>query len=445
MTTAIPETWQLRSVESVCTRVTTGGTPSRRRPEFFENGTIPWFKTGELKDQLLLDSDEHITEEALESSSAKVFPANTVLMAMYGDGDTITTLGVLRRPAATNQACCAMMPDPDICDWRYLFYALKHTRPDLLRVVVGGAQRNLSGSIIRQHCFPLPPLQEQKAIAAVLGALDDKIELNRRMNATLEAMARALFQSWFVDFDPVRAKLDGRKPIGLDETTAALFPEHLEESPLGHIPQGWKVIGLPEAIDFLEGPGLRNWQYRDEGMKFLNIRCIGDGDLDIAKANCISLEEFEKTYRHFALQEDDIVISTSGTLGRLAIVRADHLPVMLNTSIIRMRGRGAVGLGYLWGFLQSEYFLAEMFALAAGSVQLNFGPMHLRQISILRPPDGILVGFESAMRPLLKKCLHLRKESRTLATLRDTLLPKLLSGELSLKTVSQTTEGLTTR
>jgi len=145
MNTAIPETWQLRSVESVCTRVTTGGTPSRRKQEFFENGTIPWFKTGELKDQLLFDSEEHITIEALESSSAKVFPANTVLVAMYGDDDTITTLGVLRRPAATNQACCAMMPDPDICDWRYFFYALMHTRADLLRVVVGDAQRNLSG------------------------------------------------------------------------------------------------------------------------------------------------------------------------------------------------------------------------------------------------------------------------------------------------------------
>ena len=172
-------------------------------------------------------------------------------------------------------------------------------------------------------------------------------------------------------------------------------------------------------------------------MKFLNIRCIGDGDLDVARANSISLEEYEKTYSHFALHEEDIVISTSGTLGRLAIVRADHLPVMLNTSIIRMRGRGVVGLGYVWGFLQSEHFLAEMFALAAGSVQLNFGPMHLRQISILRPPDGILEGFEKVMQPLLKMSLHLRTESRTLANLRDTLLPKLLSGKLSVAHMKQ--------
>ncbi len=166
-------------------------------------------------------------------------------------------------------------------------------------------------------------------------------------------------------------------------------------------------------------------------MKSLNIRCIGSGDLDIAKANSISLDEFNKTYSHFALLEDDIVISISGALGLLAIVRADHLPVMLNTSIIRMRGRGEVGLGYVWGLLRSQYFLAEMFAMAARSVQLRFSPMHLRKISLLRPPDAILKAFESAVQPLLRKCLHLRKESRTLATLRDTLLPKLLSGEIS--------------
>ena len=98
-------------------------------------------------------------------------------------------------------------------------------------------------------------------------------------------------------------------------------------------------------------------------MKTLNIRCIVDGDLDVAKANAINFEEFEKTYSHFALREDDIVISTSGTLGRLAIVRPDHLPVMLNTSIIRMRGRDPVGLSYVWNILQSAYFLEEMFAL----------------------------------------------------------------------------------
>ncbi len=302
----------------------------------------------------------------------------------------------------------------------------------------GAVQPNINAKVLGQFCFRLPSLLEQRAIAHILGTLDDKIELNRRMSETLEAMARALFKAWFVDFEPVRAKMEGRwrrgeSLPGFPAHLYDLFPDRLVDSELGEIPEGWGVISLPDAIDFLEGPGLRNWQYREEGMKFLNIRCIVNGDLDIMKANCISLEEFEKIYRHFALQEDDIVISSSGTLGRLAIVRADHLPVMLNTSIIRMRGRGAVGLGYVWGFLQSKYFLAEMFALAAGSVQLNFGPMHLCQISILRPPDGILEGFERTVQPLLRKSVQLRTESRTLAALRDALLPKLISGELRVR------------
>ncbi|MCE9520067.1 MAG: DUF4365 domain-containing protein, partial [Verrucomicrobia bacterium] len=115
--------------------------------------------------------------------------------------------------------------------------------------LVGAVQQHFNVGSARTLRLSLPPLTEQKAIAAVLGALDDKIELNRRMNATLEAMARALFQSWFVDFDPVRAKLDGRPPAALDTSTAALFPEHLEDSPLGHIPKGWTAKRLPDAIE----------------------------------------------------------------------------------------------------------------------------------------------------------------------------------------------------
>ncbi len=422
--------------------------------EFLENG-IPVIKIKNVKaNRMLLDDLSYVSADFLKTRSDKIVQKGDLLITMSGnrfDGSPDTWVGKVAQfnedgPFLLNQRVGILRPKRGAEIYsRFFAFSLSsqfYQNEFIAIATSSGGQANLSPSQILGAPIELPTFTEQKAIAHVLGTLDDKIELNRKMNVTLEAMARALFKSWFVDFDPVRAKLDGRQPAGMDAATAALFPEHLEDSPLGHIPKGWKVIGLPEAIDFLEGPGLRNWQYRDEGMKFLNIRCIVDGDLDIAKANCISLEEFEKTYRHFALQTDDIVISTSGTLGRLAIVRADHLPVMLNTSIIRMRGFGAVGLGYVWGFLQSEYFLAEMFALAAGSVQLNFGPMHLRQISILQPPDGILEGFERVVQPLLRECLQLRKESCTLANLRDTLLPKLLSGELSVPEAMKEVAGV---
>src|SRR5437762_7316434 len=124
-------------------------------------------------------------------------------------------------------------------DTRFVYYFFKSVAHEIAGMDVGSANPTLN----RNHVHPLPtkwpPLVEQQAIAAMLGALDDKIELNRRMNATLEAIARALFQSWFVDFEPVRAKLDSRQPAGIDSATAALFPNEFEDSELGHIPKGW--------------------------------------------------------------------------------------------------------------------------------------------------------------------------------------------------------------
>ena len=125
----------------------------------------------------------------------------------------------------------------------------------------------------------VPSLLEQKEIAKALGTLDDRITLLRETNATLEAIAQALFKSWFVDFEPVRAKMEGRAPEGMDEATAALFPDGFEESALGLVPRGWRVTELTDMFDYKEGPGIRNWQYTnsDEGTRFINIRCIQGG------------------------------------------------------------------------------------------------------------------------------------------------------------------------
>ena len=141
------------------------------------------------------------------------------------------------------------LTEPDAADYRYIYYILSQDTyvRQMFGIADGSAQANISGSQIESLEVPLPPLAEQKAIATVLGALDDKIELNRRMNATLEAMAGALLQSWFVDFDPIRAKLDGRPP--------AIFPEHLEDSPLGKKPIGWEVTALENVLAVLETGG----------------------------------------------------------------------------------------------------------------------------------------------------------------------------------------------
>ncbi len=159
----------------------------------------------------------------------------------------------------------------------------------------GTVAERLNLPTIRALPILIPPLAEQKAIAAVLGALDDKIELNRRMNATLEAMAQALFQSWFVDFDPVRAKLDARPPAGLAPTTAALFPNSFEDSELGHVPQGWEAAELGQIADVIDCLHAKKPERCEAGELYLQLNNIrDDGLIDIADSFLISNSDYRK-------------------------------------------------------------------------------------------------------------------------------------------------------
>ncbi len=304
--------------------------------------------------------------------------------------------------------------------------------PGLLAQATGSTFPNVSAPQLAGIPYPRLSKDTQRAIAHVLGTLDNKIELNRRMNETLEAMARAIFQDWFVDFGPTRAKMEGRAPY-LSTEVWSLFPDRLADSELSPIPEGWGVRRLEEVVDFREGPGIRNWQYTnsEEGTRFINIRCIQDGDILLTTANRITDEEANGKYAHFHLKEWDVVVSTSGTLGRSAIVRAAHLPLVLNTSVIRFRSvEGITLFAYLYGYLNSRIFLGELEMSATGSVQKNFGPMHLKKILILCPPYNFLQRFEETAGSLLQQMIAKRTESDALAAQRDALLPRLVSGEV---------------
>jgi type I restriction enzyme S subunit len=184
----------------------------------------------------------------------------------------------------------------------------------------------------------------------------------------------------------------------------------------------------------MEGPGLCRWQYRDAGLRFLNIRTIGDGDIDLSKTQFVDPQEAEKKYQHFLLAQYDHVVSSSGTIGRLVTVRCDHLPLMLNTSVIRMRPRSSrMGKWQLKHFLQSECFLTQINSLASGVAQANFGPFHLKQMKLIAPPAELGTEYERIVDPLEELILNLRRRIRVLRQTRDMLLPKLISGEVSVK------------
>jgi type I restriction enzyme S subunit len=187
-------------------------------------------------------------------------------------------------------------------------------------------------------------------------------------------------------------------------------------------------VPLAVVIDYKEGPGLRNWQFKDSGIPFLNIRVMGDGDLDFTHIKFLDEVEVQIKYKHFLLQEFDHVISTSGTLGKVVTIRDKHLPICLNTSIIRMRPiNERMGKWHIKEYMKSDIFLNDMKSRATGSAQLNFGPKHLAMMSVIAPAKQISIQFEKAIDPIEKQILNLFDYNQTLKEARDLLLPRLMN------------------
>ena len=220
-----------------------GGTPDTSVDAYW-NGDIPWITASSLHRFYLDDSERKITQTGLENGS-RLMPANSIIFVVRGMSlKTEFRVGITKRSVAFGQDCKAIVAKEEI-DPLYLANVLRAKANDILKMVdeAGHGTGRLQTDTLKALEIPLPPFPEQRAIASILGALDDKIELNRRMNATLEAMARAIFRSWFVDFDPVRTKAE-RRETGLPAEIAALFPDGFVESELGGIPRSWKITEI---------------------------------------------------------------------------------------------------------------------------------------------------------------------------------------------------------
>ena len=291
----------------------------------------------------------------------------------------------------------------------------------------GSAQPFISQGDARAMQITYPPLSEQRAIAAVLGALDDKIELNRRMNATLEGMARALFQSWFVDFDPVRAKLDGRSPEGMDAETAALFPEQFAYVEHEKLPVGWRNVAV-EQVCAINGWTLgKNDQLST--IQYVEISEVSRGNI----SNIATYRRGEEPSRaRRRLRHGDTVIST---------VRPDRGSYFLALQPPENRV-ASTGFAVLtptkvpWSFLHAALTQSEVSdhlgQMADGGAYPAVRPEIIGAMQVALPNESkILEAFHRFCAPLFEQAEANRTQSRTLATLRDALLPKLLSGELS--------------
>ena len=404
-----------------------GGTPSKSRPDYW-NGSVPWVSAKDMKRFRLHDTEDHVTAEGI-ANGTKLVPADTVLLLVRG----MTLLKelpvcVTGRPMTFNQDIKALRPKPGV-DLAFLPYLVLSHKRRLLRLVdlAGHGTGRLNSEELKSLKVRLPPEDEQRTIAQILGTLDDKIELNRQLNETLEELVRAIFKDWFVDFGPVRAKLEGRD-TGLPEQLAELFPDRLVESELGEIPEGWQALPAGKAATVRGGttPSTKEPAYWGGEHCFATPK-----DLSLLREPVLASTARRLTdagvarIRSGLLPPGTLLFSSRAPIGYLAMTTT---PVAINQGIIALICDGPVGAPYALNWIRSNMVAIE--ARASGTTFLEISKSSFREIPLLVPSESIHAAYESLVVPLYDLVAVKAQESRSLAALRDALLPKLVSGEV---------------
>ena len=302
-------------------------------------------------------------------------------------------------------------------DARFLFYMLHTLR--LNDFQTGSGQPLLNQTILSQIPATIPVPFEQRRIAHILGTIDDKIELNRQMNETLESTARAIFKSWFVGFDPVKAKVEGRKPIGMDTETASLFPSAFQDSSLGQIPKGWQVTTIDEDFNLTMGQSPPGSTYNEDrsGIPFYQGRKDFGFRYPTRRVYCTAPKRFAK--------KGDTLVSVRAPVGDINMVE-EKCCIGRGVAAIRHKTGSRSYTYYAMQFLRESFSRYE----AEGTVFGSINKTDFQTLSQLRPCNKIIEAFESFIYPLDQSIENNENQSRTLAQIRDALLPKLLSGEI---------------
>lgn len=434
---AHPANWKVRKLRDVCSKIGSGATPTGGQANYLpsrENWAL-------VRSQNVFDRrfDEtglaYITDEQAATLGGVVLQPEDVLLNITGDGVTFARSCLIpdsALPAVVNQHVSIIRPKPELLNPGFLLAYLTHpeTKHYIEGFNAGGSRRAITKGHIESFNIPLPPLQVQQDIAHILGTLDDKIELNRRTNETLEAMARAIFKSWFVDFDIVRAKASGESPesicrrLGLTPELLALFPDSFQESGLGEIPSGWEVRGLDGIASYLNGLALQKFPADDEGpwlpvIKIAQLRAGHTKTADRAS---------DTVPKDYVIQNGDVLFSWSGSLEVEIWCGGEGA---LNQHLFKVTSQQfPKWFYYLWtrSHLESFRLIAANKATTMGHIQRK----HLSEAKVVVPDSLLIESMNSILAPIINQFIGNKLESSLLANTRDGLLPKLLSGELPL-------------
>lgn len=401
---------------------------SRHRPRYAEHlygGPYPFIQTGDIKASggRITSHTQTYSEAGLAQS--RLWPAGTMCVTIAAN---IAETALLTYPACFPDSVVGFIPDNVKCNVHFIEYMFRHLRQVIQHEATGSVQDNINLATLERLRFSLPPRDEQDAIAHILGTLDDKIELNRRMNETLEGMARAIFKSWFVDFDPVRAKAEGRQPTGMDPATTALFPDSFEDSPLGKIPKGWKAGTILDHATLMSGgtPKTDRADYWNGNIPWASAK-------DVSQCGQTFLIDTERTISDKGLEESatqivpafcTVIVARGATTGRMVMFGRD---VAMNQTCYALASSRKTPLAL---YCQLRSSVNSLVQTAHGSVFDTITTSTFASSTIILPPQSILSAFERMASPLFQRVLSSSIESMSLTSIRDALLPKLLSGEI---------------
>lgn len=315
-------------------------------------------------------------------------------------------------------------------DIRFLYYLLTYLKPE--RTAIGSAQPLITQAGLKTLKHELPSYPEQRAIAHILGTLDDKIELNRQMNETLEGIARAIFKSWFVDFDPVHAKAQGRD-TGLPSEISDLFPDSFEDSPLGPIPKGWKVKMLEEVCKRITDGSHYSPKSQANGYPMASVKDMDTWGINITSCRKISKEEYEKLARNDCKPlKNDILIAKDGSYLKHSFVINREIELVILSSIAILRPNQKVLPQILSLILKEKSIISRMKNFVSGAVLQRVVLKDFRKFKIILPPIHLQSEWFNITKEIFSIIDVNNDETGVLNSIRNNLLPKLISGEIKI-------------
>ena len=427
--------WATKRLGDCCEKIGSGATPKGGKEAYLDFGPVHLIRSQNVHNDGFSPSGlAYISEwQAQKLDNVKV-ESGDVLLNITGDSVARVCQALNRfLPARVNQHVAIIRPISSVFDARYLryFFASPAQQNFMLGLAAVGATRNaLTKGMIESFEVPCPPLTVQQGIADVLASLDNRITLLRETNTTLEAIAQALFKSWFVDFDPVHAKMQGRTPEGMDEATAALFPDSFEESELGSVPKGWRIGTLADLASFQNGYAFKSKDWSEAGHPVIKIGNVKPSLISFEGCSFVGAESVIGLDR-FKLKRGDLLVGMTGYVGETGLVTKVSPAAYLNQRVGRIAtSAGVRDLGFVFCLTRHEDYKSFAEGQSHGSAQANVSGSDLLKFKSTIPDNKVIRAFNEVMETLIESIMSNHEQAQMLGELRDTLLPKLVSGEL---------------